>query len=273
MPAGEAERHIIKRVEPVYPPMASQPQIQKKVVLEITIAPDGSVVQARTVSGHPMLVQAALDAVKSWKYTPFMENGAPVAVRSQVRFLFAMGPDAAAEQKYFLQENACQDGLQMQRFEEAYKLCRAALQTANELNPESFEFRISAYGNAGIAAFRRNRYPEAVQDFQDRLKLAQKNLPPDRAEWFYVHHDLALTLMVSGQMDQAENEYRETEKALDALSKSVDQAATPKDDVVRRQEQLRAQMRQTFSEHADLLQQMGRYTDAAKLEAQAKSLN
>jgi TonB family protein len=273
LPASDVERHIVKRVDPTYPQMASIAHIQGKVIVEITIAPDGSVVQARAVSGHPILVQAALDAVKRWKYEPFVENGAPVTVKSQVRVLFAMGPDAPLQQKYFLEGNACHDWLQMQRFESAYKLCNAALETAKELKPEGFGLRIDAYGNAGVAAYHLNRFPEALQDFQQRLKLAKKDLPPDRPEWFDVYHDLALTAQASGQLEQAESEYRETEKTLDTENKSLDRVRNLKEYGVRRQEEIRGQLRQTLTEHAGLLRQMGRNSEADDLEQRAKSLN
>jgi TonB family protein len=127
LPASEVEQHIVKRVTPNYPQMASLAHIQGKVVIDVTIGPDGNVAQLHAVSGHPMLVQAALEAVRWWKYRPFEDKGAPVAVQSQVRVLFAMGPDAPLQQKYFLEEGACHDMLQLQRFDAAYKFCNAAL--------------------------------------------------------------------------------------------------------------------------------------------------
>ncbi len=70
----EAALHLTKRIEPIYPPLARMTRIQGKVVLQLTIGVDGRVVEVRTLSGHPLLLQAALDAVRQWEYKPFTMN-------------------------------------------------------------------------------------------------------------------------------------------------------------------------------------------------------
>jgi TonB family protein len=71
----EASSHLTRRIEPVYPPLARMARIQGKVVLQLTVGVDGRAVEVRTLSGHPLLLQAALDAVRQWEYKPFTENG------------------------------------------------------------------------------------------------------------------------------------------------------------------------------------------------------
>ncbi len=73
----EATSHLRKRVEPVYPPLARMTGTRGKVALRLTIGVDGKVRDARIVSGHPLLRQAALDAVRSWEYVPFVRKGEP----------------------------------------------------------------------------------------------------------------------------------------------------------------------------------------------------
>jgi TonB family protein len=268
VPASEVARHIVKAVPPDYPSLAAVAHIQGRVSLGLTIAPDGSVTQLRAISGHPMLLPAALDAVRRWKYQPFLVNGASVPVQSSVYILFALGPEAGLEQKYYAQEVECRDLLRANRNEEAGKTCSTALETAKALKSEGFGLRIAAYGNAGLAAYHLNLAPDALQDFQERLKQAKKELPPDSEEWFNVYHDLALTFQASGQMEQAENEYRETEKALIAEKKSLDRSSSSKEYIARQQAQVRVQMGQTVTEHAALLRQMGRNSQADELERQ-----
>ena len=70
----EAALHLTKRIEPINPPLARMTRIQGKVVLQLTIGVDGRVVEVRTLSGHPLLLQAALDAVRQWEYKPFTMN-------------------------------------------------------------------------------------------------------------------------------------------------------------------------------------------------------
>ena len=79
---------------PVYPPLARQARIQGTVVLRAIIAKDGSVENLELVSGHPMLVNAAMDAVMQWQYKPYVLNGAAVEVQTtiNVNFLLADNP-------------------------------------------------------------------------------------------------------------------------------------------------------------------------------------
>ena len=61
-------RKSVKTVPPVYPTIAAKMKVEGTVKLDATIDPDGSVTDVRVVSGHQLLVQAAIDAVKKWKY-------------------------------------------------------------------------------------------------------------------------------------------------------------------------------------------------------------
>ena len=82
---------IITQTHPVYPPLARQARIQGTVVLHAIIDKDGKVAQLEVVSGHPLLVQAALDAVKQWRYKPTQLNGDPVEVDTTIQVTFTMG--------------------------------------------------------------------------------------------------------------------------------------------------------------------------------------
>lgn len=84
---------LINRVDPVYPPLAKQARIQSTVRLEAQIATDGAVKMMRVISGHPLLVQAALDAVRQWRYEPAMLNGERVEVATTIDVTFAFPPD------------------------------------------------------------------------------------------------------------------------------------------------------------------------------------
>jgi len=64
----------------VYPPMAISARVEGTVIIEATIGTDGRVSNAKVLRGKPLLDQAALDAVRTWQYTPTLLNGVPVAV-------------------------------------------------------------------------------------------------------------------------------------------------------------------------------------------------
>jgi protein TonB len=81
---------LLNRVQPVYPPLAKQARIQGNVVLHAIIAKDGSIQELQVLSGHPLLVQAALDAVRQWRYQPTLLNGDPVEVDTTVTVVFTL---------------------------------------------------------------------------------------------------------------------------------------------------------------------------------------
>jgi protein TonB len=88
--SGVAEGNKINAPNPSYPQMAKIAHIQGDVVLQATISKNGTIENLRAVSGHPILIQAALDAVRQWKYKPYILNGEPVEVETQVTVKFHM---------------------------------------------------------------------------------------------------------------------------------------------------------------------------------------
>ena len=82
---------LIYRVQPRYPPMAATARIEGAVMLAAVIGRDGTVQNLRVVSGHPMLSGAAVEAVRQWRYRPYVLNGEPVEVDTQVMVNFTLG--------------------------------------------------------------------------------------------------------------------------------------------------------------------------------------
>src|ERR1700674_427862 len=82
---------IVTQTRPLYPALARQARIQGNVVLHAIIDKDGKVAQLEVISGHPLLVQSALDAVKQWRYKPTQLNGDPVEVDTTITVTFTMG--------------------------------------------------------------------------------------------------------------------------------------------------------------------------------------
>ncbi|HEV2444959.1 MAG TPA: TonB family protein [Candidatus Sulfopaludibacter sp.] len=81
---------LVSQGRPVYPPLAKQARIQGTVTLNALIGPDGHIQNLAVVHGHPLLVQAALDAVKDWVYEPTLLNGQPVAVVTTIDVNFTL---------------------------------------------------------------------------------------------------------------------------------------------------------------------------------------
>jgi TonB family protein len=82
---------LIANTTPVYPPIAKAARISGTVVLQATISNTGSVENLRVISGPAMLQQASLDAVKTWRYRPYLINGEPVEVETTVNVIFTLG--------------------------------------------------------------------------------------------------------------------------------------------------------------------------------------
>ena len=87
---GVSQGLLIHQVKPAYPPLARQARIQGSVVLQAVIAKDGTIQGLHVMSGHPMLTQSALDAVKQWRYKPYFLNGEPVEVETQITVNFTL---------------------------------------------------------------------------------------------------------------------------------------------------------------------------------------
>ncbi|MGD0930776.1 MAG: energy transducer TonB [Candidatus Korobacteraceae bacterium] len=87
---GVAQGLLIRQVKPQYPALARQARIQGIVVLQAVIGKDGTVQNLRVLSGHPMLTEAAIDAVKQWLYKPYYLNGEPVEVDTQINVNFTL---------------------------------------------------------------------------------------------------------------------------------------------------------------------------------------
>lgn len=82
--------NLIYQVKPVYPPLARQARVQGAVVVEAIINKDGAIESLRVISGNPLLNQAAVDAVKQWRYRPTLLNGDPVPVLTTVTVTFTL---------------------------------------------------------------------------------------------------------------------------------------------------------------------------------------
>jgi len=85
---GISQGLLVKKVPPVYPPMALQLRKDGAVALLATVSKQGSITGVKVVSGDAMLAKAAVEAVRQWKYRPYLLNGAPVEIETQITINF-----------------------------------------------------------------------------------------------------------------------------------------------------------------------------------------
>lgn len=84
------EALLIHRVQPTYPPLARAARIQGSVVLQAIISKSGTIENLQVLTGHPMLVRSAMDAVQQWRYRPYLLNGEAVEVETQITVNFIL---------------------------------------------------------------------------------------------------------------------------------------------------------------------------------------
>lgn len=189
VPSDVAATHLKSNPAPEYPPLAQAARIQGNVILHISIDENGNVSPIRVVHGHPMLVAAAMDGVRRWKYSPFIEAGAPISVITVVAVRFGNPVPHDAEDKA---EIAFQDN-----FWAAIEHAQATLD-AKDLDATGKSLdeaqRLLSSGNASIHLPERwrwtmcegeldrhqNRAADAEQRYKEALALQKDN--PDGPE-------------------------------------------------------------------------------------------
>jgi len=87
---GVTKGLLIHRVDPPYPPLARAARVQGEVVLSAIISINGDIQNLQLVSGHPMLVPTAIEAVRQWRYKPYLLNGQPVEVETTITVIFSL---------------------------------------------------------------------------------------------------------------------------------------------------------------------------------------
>jgi periplasmic protein TonB len=89
--AGVMVGMLIQKTQPVYPPIAKAARVEGTVVLQATISKAGTIQNLRVISGPAMLQPAAVNAVKTWRYKPYLLNNEPVEVETTVNVIFTLG--------------------------------------------------------------------------------------------------------------------------------------------------------------------------------------
>jgi tetratricopeptide (TPR) repeat protein len=181
----EATKHLIKKVEPITPPIAKVAKIGGPVAADIVIALDGSVESVKTTSGAPLLLQAATAAIKQWKFDPFIENGYAIRVRTSVEVVFQgqMSQDEqASRQAFFPMDDTCRQLVNEHIYSEAEKTCSQAIDLANKLPADAVLERSQVQSLLGHALLLQGKTEEALPHYQEALSLDQTILKPNDAD-------------------------------------------------------------------------------------------
>jgi len=161
-------QHVLTQVPLSYPAIARAAKVQGTVVLRVQVGPTGKVESTRTISGPPLLIQAATDSVKQWTFRPFEKNGSPTRASSDVSLVFILsgtpvappkqpekasspsppakikiihvkriGPDDKVADRFFAVRKQCDVEMgEKKRDEATAKTCKDAADIAEQLTPD-----------------------------------------------------------------------------------------------------------------------------------------
>lgn len=222
IPAPDAAAHVIKRAEPIYPPSARAADVDGIVRLRATVATDGTVRTATLVSGPRLLVPAAIEAVKQWRYTPFTVDGRPVVASFDVEVPFVLprpdGRDLMADSRastvFQRQWEDCQRLLGARRLPEAAAPCLALPELAEKLPPDRRLERAQAHEAVGMLQFSRTAYVEALAAFQRALAVRQSGARADDADLGMAYQAVAWAHRMVGNAAEARRNYETAEMTL-----------------------------------------------------------
>lgn len=271
----EAIQHLTKRVAPTYPSMAELARIQGDVLVRAVIDENGKVTEVKGVTGHPMLLEAAIPAVKAWKFEPFTEDGKTMAVQTLLKVAFILGPGAKLHGQYLEQELECTQQIRHNSGASAEAACKKALVTSTKLPRDFVSDKIKAFDNVGKAANGAKDGSEALETFQQQLNFAQQALPPGSPLMIQVRNNLAHAYETSGKLPEADSEYTEAEKAQEASLAELEkrrETVRPVDfDAAK--SSFEHNMQIILQAHAGLLRKMGKAAEADAMEQKARSVS
>ena len=181
----EAMSHVIQSVAPKAPPVASLANVGGSVKVHIVVSVSGAVASATAVSGAPVLFQAATDAVKQWKFRPFLEGDNPMSVAADVEVNFPGGlsqDQSTVNQKYFGAENECRSLMKATKFIDAEVKCREVVELSNQLPKDAVLERSDALSLLANDLVSQRRFAESIPFYERALELGRGYLKTDDAD-------------------------------------------------------------------------------------------
>jgi TonB family protein len=265
VPAKGADDHLVNRVEPSTPPLAKTLKVGGTVKLQLTVSQTGEVVAVKTLSGHPMLVGAATEAAKKWKYRPFNVDGQPARMTTNVEISFAGGmseDESAVRNKFFPLEDECRTLVNKGEYAAAEAKCREAVELSNRLPKDVILERSSARSLLANTIYLQRRYAEAIPIYEDALHLDQGYLKPDDADLASDYWNLGRAYGMVGQIAKADGLYATAVSTFEAAIKSLPDM---KENYTRR-------LKRCLTEYGQLKEAQGQSDAAAALRKKASGL-
>jgi TonB family protein len=263
---ADATSHVIHRVEPTTPPIAALTKIGGAVKLHIVISPVGLVSSVTFVSGHPLLTKAAVDAVKQWKFKPFLDGETLVTVATDVEVDFPGGmseSESVVRSNYFRVEEECRKLTKDAKFAEAELKCREAVEISNNLPKEVVLERSDALSMLANVIFSQRRFADAIPLYEQSLALDKGYRESDDADLASDYANLGRAYAVTGRLSEADELYSTAVATFRAAIKNLPSMSK---NYTRR-------LKRTLNEYAQIKDAEGQAEAASTLRQQASELN
>jgi TonB family protein len=227
----EAAEHLVKQVEPALPRMAKIARIGGIVALQATISPEGKVKSVQAISGHPVLIQAVLDAVQQWEYRPFMRAGQAMTVVTRVEWNVPSAAQTPAQEAamrdYDPAFRDCYSLVRSQAYVDAEKRCAEAVKLADQLPPQRVLERSSSRTFFAHSLLEQGKVEASIPVYRKALELRSTTEGADHdADFAWNNANLARAYFRANQLDNADPLYARAitifEAALTALPEMKD---------------------------------------------------
>jgi tetratricopeptide (TPR) repeat protein len=261
----EAEKHLVQRAEPEISPMEMLLGRDCKVKLHVVIAPSGSVSSADLFKGDSIFNGAAIEAVRKWKYDPFMENGIPSEANTEVELAIPCGmpeQEKAVRKKYFPMVNECRDLLRSGNYPDGEKKCREAVEISNELPKDVILERSSARSLLAHSILNQGRIKESIPIYEEALTLDKGFRESNDADLATDYANLGRAHALLGELASADE--------LFAISISTFEAAIL--NLPELKENYTMRLRAGLNEYAQIKELRGQKEEAEKLRKKAAGL-
>jgi TonB family protein len=278
----EATKLVIQAPLPLYPEIARIAHVRGLVKVEAIVSEQGIVTSARVISGHPLLQNAALIAVKGSKYKPHTIADKAVAFITIVDLVFPPGTlskdekqeyerDSELADQYFKSMKICRGLMKEEDWKEAEKTCAAVVTFAEKLSDDRAMEKMSANETLGHVFVRQRRFPEAIDYYQRAMKMAGNKLTESDAELGQLYGDLAIAHHLMRDLDKAREFYRKAEAVYQLAYRSIGNGDSDEWVTTMKQEYLKS-LRTLIEYHLTAAQDAGAIAEEAEIKKLRESL-
>lgn len=222
----EASSNLLRKIDPTLPQMAKLVGIGGTVVIDATVSSEGKVISVKAISGHPILVQSVLEAVRQWEYKPFTRAGQTVSVITRIEWTFPSAAltksQEAAQRDYYPAFQSCYNLVHAQKYAESESKCSAAVTLADQLPPERVLERSSSRTFLGHSTLGQGKVAESIPIYEKAAELRATVEGADHdADFAWDNANLARAYFLAGQVERADLVYARAVNLFEAAIKAL----------------------------------------------------